>query len=87
MHVPVSCVFLRFSGRGEEHLRPHGSIDLVEEKPISPLGRHNSSFGETRLFQSSEVTPPLGTRGGGPLVDESKFVEVVLIEVEAKTKT
>ena len=29
-----------FSERIEEHLRPHGSIDLVEEKPISPLSRH-----------------------------------------------
>ena len=32
------------------------------------------------------MTPPLGTQGGGPLVDDIKLVEVCLIEVEAKTK-
>ena len=47
-----------FSAREEEHLRPHGSIDLVEEKPILHLGRCNSSFWESRFFQTYEVAPP-----------------------------
>ena len=29
-----------FFERTEEHPRPQKSIDLVEEKPISPLSRH-----------------------------------------------
>ena len=51
--TPVSFAFFVLSGRDKEHLRPHGSIDLVEEKPIPPLGRRNSSFGNFRAFPTS----------------------------------
>ena len=36
-------------------LKHDRSLDLGEEKPIRPLGRRNSSFWETRFFQSYEV--------------------------------
>ena len=67
--------FRMFSEREDEHLRPHGSIDIVEEKPISSLGRRNPSFWEPRFFQSYKVIPLLGTMGGGPLVsDRTRFL-------------
>ena len=56
-----------FAERDEAHLRPHGSIDLGEEKPTRPQDRTNSSIWENRFSQSYEgrIPPPsAGTLGG-----------------------
>ena len=46
---PVFLYSPRQLERSEEYFKPHESIDLVEEKPLPPLGRHNSSAWEARF--------------------------------------